>query len=133
MKILEWLRRVYAGENPSIEPSQGDDASGKTEWATYSTPKEHDWIREIDKRERKPVKKEREQFDEEAWNFYTGQLLLELRKESKMTQEELAQRINSSKSYVSRIERGQIIPSVSVFCRIINALGLCVDIVRPLA
>ena len=46
---------------------------------------------------------------------------------------EREQRINSSKSYVSRIERGQIIPSVSVFYRIINALGLRVDIVRPLA
>lgn len=77
--------------------------------------------------------KEREQFDEEAWNFYTGQLLLEARKESKMTQEELAKRINSSKSYISRIERGIITPSVGVFYRIINALGLRVDIVRPIA
>ena len=92
-----------------------------------------DYSAEIDKKYGVVGTKEREQFDEEAWNFYTGQLLLELRRESKMTQEELAQRINSSKSYVSRIERGQIIPSVSVFYRIINALGLRVDIVRPLA
>ncbi|MBO4614063.1 MAG: helix-turn-helix transcriptional regulator [Bacteroidales bacterium] len=92
-----------------------------------------DYSAELDRKYGAVGTKEREQFDEEAWNFYTGQLLLELRKESKMTQEELAQRINSSKSYVSRIERGQIIPSVSVFYRIINALGLRVDIVRPLA
>ncbi len=80
-----------------------------------------------------PGTKEREQFDEEAWNFYTGQLLFEARKESKVTQEELAKRINSSKSYISRIERGLITPSVGVFYRIINALGLRVDIVRPIA
>ena len=92
-----------------------------------------DYSAELDRKYGAVGTKEREQFDEEAWNFYTGQLLLELRKESKMTQEELAQRINSSKSYVSRIEHGQIIPSVSVFYRIINALGLRVDIVRPLA
>lgn len=91
-----------------------------------------DYSAELDKKYGVIGTKERELFDEEAWNFYTGQLLLDARKESKVTQEELAQRINSSKSYISRIERGQITPSVGVFYRIINALGLRVDIVRPI-
>ena len=91
-----------------------------------------DYSAELDKKYGAVGTKEREQFDEEAWNFYTGQLLLEARKESKVTQEELARRINSSKSYVSRIERGLITPSVGVFYRIINALGMRVDIVKPI-
>ena len=91
-----------------------------------------DYSAELDRKYGAVGTAEREQFDEEAWNFYTGQVLLEARKESKVTQEELAHRINSSKSYISRIERGQITPSVGVFYRIINALGMRVDIVRPI-
>ena len=91
-----------------------------------------DYSAELDRKYGTVGSKERELFDEEAWNFYTGQLLLEARKESKITQEELAQRINSSKSYISRIERGLITPSVGVFYRIINALGMRVDIVKPI-
>ena len=91
-----------------------------------------DYSAVLDQKYGAPGSTERALFDEEAWNFYTGQLLLEARKESKVTQEELARRINSSKSYISRVERGLITPSVGVFYRIINALGLRVDIVRPI-
>ena len=31
--------------------------------------------------------REREQFEQEAWNFYSGQILLDARKEAKVTQE----------------------------------------------
>ena len=92
-----------------------------------------DYSAVLDKKYGQVGSKERDKFDEEAWNFYTGQLLYEARKESHVTQEELAQRINSSKSYISRIERGLITPSVSMFYRIINALGLRIDIVKPIA
>lgn len=91
-----------------------------------------DYSAELDRKYGAIGTKERDLFDEEAWNFYTGQLLLEARKEAKMTQEELAQRIHSTKSYISRIERGLITPSVGVFYRIINALGMRVDIVRTI-
>ena len=74
----------------------------------------------------------RAQAEEDAYNFYTGQLLLDARREAKMTQAELADRIHTTKSYISRIERGDITPSVGVFYRIINALGLRVDIVKPI-
>lgn len=49
-----------------------------------------------------------------------------------MTQSELAMRINATKSYISRIENGVIIPSVGIFYRIINALGMRVEIVKPI-
>ena len=75
---------------------------------------------------------ERAQFDEEAYTFYTGQILLDARKEARMTQSELAARINVTKSYISRIEKGLITPSVATFYRIINALGMRVELVRPI-
>ncbi len=75
---------------------------------------------------------ERDKFNEEAYAFYTGQILLEARKEAKVTQSELAKRINATKSYISRIENGTINPSVGTFYRIINALGLRVEIVKPI-
>lgn len=75
---------------------------------------------------------ERARFNEEAYEFYTSQILLDARKEAKITQAELAERINVTKSYISRIEKGLITPSVATFYRIINALGMRVDVVRPI-
>lgn len=75
---------------------------------------------------------ERARFDEEAYAFYTSQILLDARKEAKMTQSELAERINVTKSYISRIEKGMITPSVATFYRIMNALGMRVEVVRPI-
>ena len=76
---------------------------------------------------------ERAKFDEEAYAFYTSQILLDARKEAKVTQAELAKRINASKSYISRIEKGVIVPSVATFYRIMAALGMRVEVVKPLA
>ena len=76
---------------------------------------------------------ERAKFDEEAYAFYTSQILLDARKEAKMTQSELAERINSTKSYISRIEKGLVVPSAATFYRIMNALGMRVEIVKPVA
>ena len=50
-----------------------------------------------------------------------------------MTQLELASRIGTTKSYISKIENGAMTPSVSTFYRIIGALGMRVEIVRPMA
>ena len=86
---------------------------------------------ELDKEFGMPGTPERERFEEEAYAFYTAQILLDARKEAKMTQSELAQKINATKSYISRIENGTINPSVSTFYRIMNALGMRVEIVKP--
>jgi predicted transcriptional regulator len=71
---------------------------------------------------------ERAKFDDEACAFYVSQVLLEARKNARLTQDDLAKRIGSDKSYVSRVERGVTIPSVATFYRIINSLGLAVNI-----
>jgi DNA-binding XRE family transcriptional regulator len=74
---------------------------------------------------------ERAKFDEEAYAFYSGQVLLRARKEAKITQAELAERISATKSYISRIENGLINPTAGTFYRIVNALGFRVEIVKP--
>ena len=71
---------------------------------------------------------ERAKFDEEAYAFYTSQILLDIRKESRLTQSELAKRIGTNKSYISRIEKGITIPSVATFYRIASALGFTIEL-----
>ncbi|WP_059026573.1 helix-turn-helix domain-containing protein [Gabonibacter massiliensis] len=88
---------------------------------------------ELEKEFGVPGTPERARFDEEAYAYYTGQILLEARKEAKVTQSELAKRINTTKSYISRVENGVITPSVAMFYRIIGALGLKIEIVKPIA
>lgn len=51
---------------------------------------------------------ERQAFEEEAEAFYAAQLLLQARKEAKVTQAELAKRVGTTKSYISKIENGLI-------------------------
>ena len=91
-----------------------------------------DYSAELDKKYGAEGTKEREQFEEEAWNFYSGQILLDARREAKVTQAELAARTNTTKSYISKIENGVITPSVGVFYRIIAALGMRVEVVQPI-
>ena len=50
----------------------------------------------------------------------------------KMTKTELAQKIGTNKSYISKIENGTIEPGVGLFLRILDALGLRFDIVKPM-
>lgn len=71
---------------------------------------------------------ERAAFDEKALAFYTCQILREARKKTRLTQTELAQKIGSNKSYISRIEQGVTVPSVATFYRIANALGFNVEL-----
>ncbi len=75
---------------------------------------------------------ERIKAEEDALSFYSGQILLDARKEAKVSQAELARRINSTKSYISKVENGIIVPSVGAFYRIINALGMRVEVVKPI-
>ena len=57
-----------------------------------------------------------------------GEMLRNARKEARVSQTELAERIQTTKSYISRIENGVIIPSVAVFYRMIAALGMSANL-----
>ena len=67
---------------------------------------------------------ERKRAEEEAYSYYTSQMLVDARNEAGMTQSQLAEKIHSSKSYISRLEHGEITPSAGLFFQIMNALGI---------
>ena len=66
--------------------------------------------------------------EEKAFAFYTGQIIRQARKEAKMTQPELAQKLGSSKAYISRVETGKTDPKTSTFYRLVSALGFSVEL-----
>lgn len=70
---------------------------------------------------------QRAEAEEKVYAFYTGQIIEDARKKAKITQAELARRIGSSRSYISRVESGQTEPKVSTFYRIMNALGCNIE------
>lgn len=67
----------------------------------------------------------------QAWEEYNAQILLDARKNAGLTQQELADRIGANKGYISKIERGITVPTVSTLYRIAAAMGLKVEL-RPL-
>ena len=75
---------------------------------------------------------ERENFRKEAYAYCVGQLIHDTRKQEKMTQETLAKKVGADKSYISKIEKGVIEPGASMFYRIIEALGMRIEIVKPI-
>lgn len=72
---------------------------------------------------------ERNAFRREAYAYYTGQIIEEARKNAKMTQEELAVKVGTHKSYISRVETGRTEPKVSTFYKIAAALGMSVELI----
>ena len=96
-----------------------------------SGPMIQDYDAVLDARYGKEGTPERVKFEEDAYAYYTGLILRDARKDAKVSQAELARRTQTTKSYISRIENGVLIPSVAVFYRMIAALGMTVEIVRP--
>lgn len=70
--------------------------------------------------------------EEKAWAFYTGKIIEDARKQAHITQAELGKRIGSDRAYISRIESGKIEPKVSTFYRIVNAMGMNVELSQAL-
>jgi ribosome-binding protein aMBF1 (putative translation factor) len=66
--------------------------------------------------------------EQRADAFFTGQIIENARRKAKLTQEELAERIGTNKSYISRVETGRTEPKVSTFYRIVEALGFKVSL-----
>jgi DNA-binding XRE family transcriptional regulator len=62
----------------------------------------------------------REKFEEEFEAFKIGVLIQEARKKQHMTQEELAQRVGTTKNYISRIENNASDIRLSTLMRIIR-------------
>lgn len=74
---------------------------------------------------------ERNKLDEESKAWQAAQLLLQGRKMQRVTQAELARRVGTTKSYISKIETGALQPSIGMYLRLITALGLRFDIATP--
>jgi len=60
----------------------------------------------------------RDQFEEKAQYFVISEMLKDARKEAKMTQEELAKKVGTKKSYISRLENGKCDIQLSTLYRI---------------
>lgn len=71
-----------------------------------------------------PESPEREEFEARAKAYYYAELLKEQRKQQKMTQQQLADKIGKKREYISNIERGNSDMQLSTFMQIANALGL---------
>ena len=77
-------------------------------------------------------KHESETLRKEAKAFCLGHIIQENRKREKITQQELAQRVGKDKAYISKIENGIIDPSVGVFYKLIEAMGMKIEITKPI-
>ena len=62
--------------------------------------------------------KKRDDFEERAQYYVISEMLKEARKEAEMTQEQLAEKIGTKKSYISRIENGKCDIQLSTLYRI---------------
>lgn len=60
----------------------------------------------------------RDKFEEESQYFVISETLKDSRKEAKMTQEELALKVGTKKSYISRVENGKCDIQLSTLYRI---------------
>lgn len=71
----------------------------------------------------KPGTPEREQFDADAAAFCLAETLKEERLKAGLTQQQLAERIGTKKTYISRLENGKADVQLSTLFRIFEGLG----------
>jgi ribosome-binding protein aMBF1 (putative translation factor) len=70
---------------------------------------------------------EREAFHERALANYYAEILRDRRKELKITQQQLADKIGKERSYIAHVERGETDMQMSNFFKISNALGIGIN------
>lgn len=70
----------------------------------------------------------RDQYEDDAQAFCLAECLKEERKKAGLTQEQLADRIGTKKSYISKIENGHADVQLSTLFRIFNGLGRRVSV-----
>ena len=80
-----------------------------------TTLKEH-----LDKQYGKKGSKKRTKFEADSIAFRLGEMLKEERKKAKLTQEELAEKVGTKKTYISRIEAGKSDIQISTFYKLIE-------------
>jgi DNA-binding XRE family transcriptional regulator len=74
--------------------------------------------------------KKRDEFEEKAQYFVISEMLKEARKEANMTQEQLADKVGTKKSYISRLENGKCDIQLSTLYRIFEfGLGKRVNLI----
>jgi len=66
----------------------------------------------------------RTSFHEKSIAWYYGEKLRDRRKELKITQQELAEKVGTARSYIARVEKGETDIQISSFFRIARALGI---------
>jgi len=77
----------------------------------------------LDEKYGKKGNAERDKFDADSLAFRLGAMLKEARIEANLTQEELAEKTGTKKSYISRIERGLSDIQISTYYKLIE-MGL---------
>ena len=71
----------------------------------------------------------RDNFEEKAQYFVISEILKEARKEANMTQQQLAEKVGTKKSYISRLENGKCDIQLSTLYKIFESgLGKKVNI-----
>ena len=70
---------------------------------------------------------EREKFRDEAFSYYFGEIIKNRRKELRMSQESLAEKVGKKRTYISRVENGEDI-QLSNFALLASALNLSIQI-----
>ncbi|MBK7633778.1 MAG: helix-turn-helix transcriptional regulator [Saprospiraceae bacterium] len=72
----------------------------------------------------------RDNFEEKAQYFVISEMLKDARKEANMTQEQLAEKVGTKKSYISRLENGKCDIQLSTLYRIFEfGLGKRVNLI----
>ena len=65
----------------------------------------------------------KKEWDKNELEYQLMMMILKARNEQNLTQSELAERTGIRQSNISRIEKGQALPSISTLCKIARGLG----------
>lgn len=63
-------------------------------------------------------------FHEKSITWYYGEILRDRRKQLKITQQELAEKVGTARSYIACVEKGETDIQIPNFFRIARALGI---------
>jgi len=87
----------------------------------------HDTSAILDRKYGKRGTTTRTAFEEKAYAAYYAEILRDRRKELKITQQQLADKIGKERSYIAHVERGKTDMQLSSFFRISSALGISLN------